>query len=147
MTPAEGLLWQRLRHRKLGAKFRRQVPIGPFIVDFYCHEARLVVEVDGEAHADESQAALDAARTEWLEDEGYRVLRVRNDELIGEIDSVTARIQRELPLSRSAEDYGYLKAEGNSESHPSPAPRRLQSLERSGRERGGGEGYREAHPR
>ena len=98
--PAEGLLWQRLRHRKLGAKFRRQVPIGPFIVDFYCHEARLVVEVDGEAHADESQAALDAARTEWLEDEGHRVLRVKNAELIGETDAVIARIQRELPLSR-----------------------------------------------
>ena len=102
LTPAEELLWKGLRNRKLGAKFRRQVPIGPFIVDFYCHETRLIVEIDGGVHGEVSQAALDAARTDWLEDMGYRVLRVTNAELTGETDTVMARIQRELPLSRGA---------------------------------------------
>jgi very-short-patch-repair endonuclease len=69
---AEELLWQRLRNRQLNAKFRRQRPIGPFIVDFYCAEARLVVEIDGDVHLEASRADRDQARTEWLEELGSR---------------------------------------------------------------------------
>lgn len=101
LTPAEDLLWQRLRARRLrGAKFRRQVPIGPFIVDFYCHEVRLVIELDGEPHAKADQAALDAERSAWLVESGFRVLRFWNHELVHDLEAVVAHIERELPLSR-----------------------------------------------
>jgi len=102
LTDAEQLLWQCLRNRQLGTKFRRQVPIGPFIVDFYCHEARLVIELDGETHAEEDRAALDAARSAWLAESGYRVLRFWNRELMNDTETVLARIESELPLSRPA---------------------------------------------
>lgn len=101
-TPEERILWQRLRNHQLGAKFRRQVPIGPFIVDFCCLEVRLAIELDGEVHARADQAALDAARTAWLEENGYRVLRFWNGEVRSSPDGVVARIKRELPLSRRA---------------------------------------------
>jgi len=75
MTEAERWLWQILRLRQTqGNRFRRQVPIGPFIVDFVCHEARLIVEIDGGQHDPSSE--VEASRTRFLEGEGYRVLRV-----------------------------------------------------------------------
>src|SRR5690606_25291270 len=75
-TRAEALLWEHLRDRQLhGAKFRRQAVIGRFIVDFYCHEHRLVVELDGAVHDQPDIAAHDAERQEQLEAQGYRVLR------------------------------------------------------------------------
>jgi adenine-specific DNA-methyltransferase len=73
-SDAEGVLWRHLRNRGLGGrKFRRQHPIGPYVVDFVCIEDRLIVEVDGGQHAD--PACGDAARTRWLEAQGYRVVR------------------------------------------------------------------------
>ena len=88
-TPAEQILWRRLRGSQLaGYKFRRQHPIGRFIVDFYCAAARLVVEVDGDVHAEDEQAAYDVARTDCLEAEGYRVLRVTNDDVYRRLDGV-----------------------------------------------------------
>lgn len=101
-TPAEQLLWQHLRNRRLGVKFRRQVPIGPFIVDFFCHEASLVVELDGEAHAERDRAALDADRSAWLAENGYRVLRFWNREVMDETEAVIAGIKSEMPLSSPA---------------------------------------------
>ena len=77
MTPAEKLLWERLRDRRLhGLKFRRQHPYGPFVADFYCAEHRLVVELDGSIHA--TTADYDQARTRQLEAFGCRVLRFSN---------------------------------------------------------------------
>jgi very-short-patch-repair endonuclease len=94
-TPAEQRLWQRLRASQLaGHKFRRQHPIGRFIVDFYCAAARLVVEVDGDIHARDDQAAYDAARTEWLEDAGCHVLRVTNHDVRHRLDAVLEQILR-----------------------------------------------------
>jgi len=91
MTDAEQTLWQRIRGRQIeGMKFRRQQPIGPYVVDFACLEASLVVEVDGGQHAKEE--ARDAARTRRLEAEGYRVLRFWNHEVLGETDAVLERI-------------------------------------------------------
>lgn len=88
MTDAERILWRRLRSRELiGWKFRRQHPIGRYIVDFICLEAGLVVELDGGQHA-ESHA--DAVRTEFLEDAGYRVLRFWNNDVLTQTDAVLA---------------------------------------------------------
>ncbi|MFQ6015763.1 MAG: endonuclease domain-containing protein [Anaerolineae bacterium] len=90
-TPAEARLWQRLRRRQLnGHYFRRQHPIGNLIVDFYCAKARLVVEVDGDVHA--MQEEHDAARTEWLEERGYRVIRFSNKQVFGKLNAVLESI-------------------------------------------------------
>ena len=89
MTDAEKKLWARLRgHRLAEASFRRQVPIGPYIVDFFCAAARLVIEVDGGGHGKESGLVRDARRTVWLEDAGYRVLRFWNADVVNEIEAV-----------------------------------------------------------
>ena len=90
-TPAEGMLWQFLRNRKLwGYKFRRQHPIGPFIADFYCAEVRLVVEIDGSSHL--NQEEYDQTRTTWLEDQGCHVIRFRYDEVIHQLNDVAEEI-------------------------------------------------------
>ena len=93
-TPAESQLWVRLRDRQLaGFKFRRQHPIERFIVDFCCVERRLVVEIDGDAHA--GQEEQDAVRTEWLEERGYRVIRFTNREVRGQLEAVLEAILAE----------------------------------------------------
>ena len=95
MTDAEQRLWRFLRRKQmLGFKFRRQHPFGDYIVDFVCLEARLAIEVDGGQH--DAQRADDAARTEYLKRAGFRVLRFWNNEVMNEIDSVTAVIWRAL---------------------------------------------------
>ena len=94
-TEAEKLLWSRLRRRQMaGVRFRRQVPIGPYIVDFASHEAKLVIEVDGGQHDRDSDA--EKARTERIERDGYRVLRFWNNEVLGNIDGVVQTIEAEL---------------------------------------------------
>ena len=91
MTPTERLLWHRVRNRQLGGlKIRRQHPIDRFIADFYCHEARLVIEIDGGIH--EQQTEHDTARTEYLEQRGYRVMRIRNEDVTQDIEQVLADI-------------------------------------------------------
>lgn len=93
MTPAEKALWAALRGKKLGGlKFRRQHPLGPFILDFYCPARKLVVELDGAGHAEQGQKSYDAARTERLNDYGCRVIRFRNEEVLHDLPSVLARI-------------------------------------------------------
>jgi very-short-patch-repair endonuclease len=88
-TEAEHALWRCLRDRALaGSKFRRQVPLGPFIADFVCFERKLIVEVDGGQHADGTPARRDAARTAWLEAQGYRVVRFWNNDVLSNPDGV-----------------------------------------------------------
>ena len=90
-TPAEEKLWTLLRNKKLGGyKFRRQHPIGPFIVDFYCDECKLVIELDGGIHT--SQRGYDQARERWLRENGYRVLRFRNKDLEGDVGQIVEKI-------------------------------------------------------
>ena len=90
-TEAELRLWQKLKRRQIaGMKFRRQQPLGPFVVDFVCFECRVIVEVDGGQHA--KQAAYDAGRTRWLEAQGYRVLRFWNNEVLAQTEAVTQTI-------------------------------------------------------
>jgi very-short-patch-repair endonuclease len=93
-TFPERLLWGRLRAGRLaGHKFRRQHPIETYIVDFYCHESRLAIEIDGDSHA--GRAAYDAERTAALMRAGVRVLRIANDDVLRELDVVLELILRE----------------------------------------------------
>lgn len=94
-TDAEQRLWFALRDRRLdGAKFRRQVPVDGYIVDFLCKEAKLVVELDGGQHAD--QTSEDAARTARLEILGYRVIRFWNNDIHGDLPGVLEIIRANL---------------------------------------------------
>jgi very-short-patch-repair endonuclease len=96
-TGAEILLWRQLRQLEIqGTHFRRQVPIGRYVVDFACMAERLVIEVDGSQHGNDDTRSRDDARTQWLESEGYRVLRFWNNEISGNIDSVLAAINDAL---------------------------------------------------
>jgi very-short-patch-repair endonuclease len=96
-TKAEHILWAQLRGSRFhGAKFRRQVPSDRYIADFYCHAAKLVVEVDGRQH--EWFAEYDAARTEVLERLGIRVIRFTNADVCDGLDSVLKRICAEMRL-------------------------------------------------
>jgi very-short-patch-repair endonuclease len=96
-TRAEEILWDHLRGSRFhGAKFRRQVPFGGFVVDFYCHATKLVVEVDGKQHDWFSE--YDKARTDVLERGGLQIMRVTNEDVLGNIDSVLARIREALRL-------------------------------------------------
>jgi very-short-patch-repair endonuclease len=90
-TQAEAILWRQLRDRRLkGLKFRRQHPIGRFIVDFCYPKHKLVVEIDGDTHA--TQTEYDAARAEWLEMQGYRVIRFTNQEVYRQLPAVLEAI-------------------------------------------------------
>lgn len=95
MTPQEKRLWEKLRANRLeGWLFRRQQIITNFIVDFYCHAAGLIIEVDGPIHL--AQKKQDAARGEFLESCGYQVLRFTNEQIDDDIGFVLAEIQRHL---------------------------------------------------
>jgi len=98
MTVAEERLWHELRARRLfGAVFRRQVPIGPFVADFACHEVRLVVEVDGDSHDLPGAAERDQRRTAFLNASGYRVVRFDDGEILANLEGVLVEIGRHLP--------------------------------------------------
>jgi very-short-patch-repair endonuclease len=91
LTDAEKLLWRHLRNRGLGGcKFRRQYPVGPFIVDFICPEKNIVIEVDGGQHA--AIEALDLQRSAYLNKMGYRVLRFWNNQVLQETEAVLEAI-------------------------------------------------------
>jgi very-short-patch-repair endonuclease len=95
---AEEAVWSLVRGRQInGAKFRRQHPIPPYIADFACIDAKLIVEIDGRSHDVPEQAAYDATRTEVLAKAGWRVLRVRDDEVLTDPQSVAAKIVEALP--------------------------------------------------
>jgi len=91
-TPAERKLWRGLRnHQIAGLKFRRQMPLGPYIVDFFCASARLVVEVDGVSHID---APADVVRDAWLKRQGIRVLRITNFAVFSNLEGILIAIER-----------------------------------------------------
>jgi very-short-patch-repair endonuclease len=117
-TDAENKLWWLLRSRKLGGfKFRRQVPLGNYILDFYCHEARLVVEADGGQHDDPTGQSYDARRTVYLQSQGIRVLRFWDNEVLTQTEAVREMIYREL----TQEVPGRIVATSASP-HPNPLP-------------------------
>jgi very-short-patch-repair endonuclease len=91
MTPAEKILWEELRANKLGVRFRRQQVIQGFIVDFYCHRAGLVIEVDGDVH--DLQQEEDERREKVLSELGLRVVRFGNDEVMRDLSAVVGKIK------------------------------------------------------
>lgn len=94
-TDAERKLWLRLRDRRLeGWKFRRQVPMGRYVVDLFCADARLVIEVDGGQH--DWNRAKDEARTRYIEQLGFRVIRFWNNEVLGNLTGVLEQVLVEL---------------------------------------------------
>jgi len=109
-TPAERKLWQALRKRQAtGLKFRRQMPLGPFIVDFYCSTPRIVVELDGVSHIDSES---DAARDAWMLEQGIRVIRFSNHEILSNVEGVCLAIEQ---IARSTPPPGPLpQGEGES---------------------------------
>jgi len=122
-TDAEARLWDRLRRKQIGGvRFRRQYPLGPYIVDFVCLPARLIVEVDGGQHDLQSEA--DGIRTRWLEAQGHRVIRFWNNDVLSNTDGVVERI---LVALRPRLDT------------PPPAPSRKGRGKKKGLPRGEGE--------
>jgi very-short-patch-repair endonuclease len=94
MTEAERRLWRHLRHRQLGFQFRRQAPVGKFITDFVCFEARLIIEIDGGQHLASDR---DRQRDDWLHKHGFTVLRFWNHQVLGETDAVVEVVRQHLP--------------------------------------------------
>jgi len=101
-SPAERRLWSRLRNGQLyGYKFRRQHPIGDRIVDFFCHDAKLAIELDGTGHAHPQRAAADVARTSELLADGIRVVRFWNEEILRDVDWVIEAVLLQLDPEKS----------------------------------------------
>jgi very-short-patch-repair endonuclease len=93
MTEAVGILWKYLRNSKLnGLKFRRQHPVDIFIADFYCHQKKLIIELDGSIHDIFEQKEYDEGRTFELEEKGFRILRFKNEEILNDLENVLERI-------------------------------------------------------
>ena len=96
-TKAEQLLWNKLRNKKLnGFKFRRQHPIAGYIADFYCHEARLIIEIDGGIHDLPDYHEYDSGRTYTLENQGITIIRFKNMDIIENIENVLTQIVKYL---------------------------------------------------
>jgi len=104
MTPAEVIVWTRVqRGRLMGFHFRKQHPVGPYIADFACVKSRVIVEIDGETHWREFERRRDAARTAFLEREGWAILRVWNSDVYGNEDGVVETILRWVIEGRERE--------------------------------------------
>jgi very-short-patch-repair endonuclease len=100
MTDAEKVIWKELKNRRVfKTKFRRQHPIDIFIVDFYCHEFKLAIEIDGEIHLDKEIAEYDDGRTHDLEELGIKILRFTNNQVFNDINYVLKEISDTLNFS------------------------------------------------
>ena len=96
-TPHERMLWRALKELPMeGTHFRRQAPIGRYVVDFLCPAKRLVIELDGGHHNEDATAKRDSERQAWLEQEGYRVVRFWNSEVTADLNAVLERIYVEV---------------------------------------------------
>src|SRR5690348_4582182 len=116
-TEVEKRLWYRVRNRQLaGCKFRRQAPVGRYIVDFVCFERRLVIELDGGQHAASSEA--DGIRTSWLRSQGFVIMRFWNNEVIDNIEGVLHSVAAMLDQ----------QAASGTTPHPSPLPQGEREL-------------------
>lgn len=101
MTPAETLLWEKLKNPPFSEfKFRRQHPIQNYIADFYSHSLKLIIEVDGEYHEDSKQVRLDSERTEVLEFNGLDVIRFTNEDVLKNIPAVLIAIKEKINSSQ-----------------------------------------------
>ncbi len=96
-TEAEQIIWSWLRTKKLnGVKFRRQEPVGKYIVDFVSFEKKLIIEIDGGQHSLEENRINDTVRTKWLQSQGFRVIRFWNNDVSSNLDGVITRIKESL---------------------------------------------------
>jgi len=112
-TDAEKALWYQLRNRRIeGTRFRRQQPIGPYIVDFVSFERRLVVEVDGGQRDEEVIAGRDEERTRWLNGKGYRVVRFWNSDILGNLEGVLESVAEALRGDSGTPSPSPVKGEG-----------------------------------
>ena len=103
-TPPERILWRALKELPIeGTHFRRQAPIGPYVVDFFCPAKRLIIELDGGHHNEDATAERDSKRQAWLEQEGYRVIRFWNSDVTADLNAVLERIYMEVHGSLDAE--------------------------------------------
>jgi len=103
-TPHERILWRVLKELPIeGTHFRRQAPIGPYVVDFFCPAKRLIVELDGGHHNEDATAAHDSERQAWFERDGYRVIRFWNSDVVGNLNAVMEQIYVEVYGAREAE--------------------------------------------
>jgi very-short-patch-repair endonuclease len=110
-TDAERRLWIMLRQRQLGGhRFRRQAPIGDFIVDFVCFEAKLIIELDGGQHC--LQTDEDAARTRWMNSQGFQVLRFWNSDIFDNLEGVVEAIARAAGLTDAEREGCHVPATG-----------------------------------
>ncbi|MDO4195186.1 MAG: endonuclease domain-containing protein, partial [Prevotellaceae bacterium] len=100
LTAAESFLWEHIRRKALGVKFRRQVPIGDYIADFMDTDTKIIIEVDGEYHNTPEQIYYDNLRTDYLNKHGYYVMRFKNEEILGDIRSVTEKIKYLIDKTR-----------------------------------------------
>ena len=124
-TAAEQKLWAELRNRQVdGWKFKRQVPFGNYVIDFFCYDARLAVEVDGATHSTIQEIAKDAERTAFLTENGVQILRCTNSEIEENLDGVLEMIYLRLgqqPAPLPALRAG-ISANGEASARPEPAP-------------------------
>jgi len=120
MTIPERRLWNLLRNRQLATlKFRRQVPIGPFVVDFYCESAKLAVELDGVSH--DNRGGYDKRRQQYLEEQGIRVLRIQNDDVLTDAEAVLLGIAKTAGVDLRRE-YGNLFGPAQAKNAPAGRP-------------------------
>jgi len=126
-TPAEAKVWSALRNKQVaGLKFRRQHAVDRYIVDFYCHEMRLVIEVDGPTH--DATVEEDAIRRQVIENQGITFLRFKNDEVFDDLPSVLERIMNAAGIASGTP----ASSEQNQASIISPPPRRTGRAPRGG---------------
>jgi very-short-patch-repair endonuclease len=121
-TNAERIIWAALRaHRMNGASFRRQVPVGPYIVDFVCHAAKLAIEIDGGQHFEIDQQKRDARRSAFLNNKGFRVLRFNNYDVmtnrVGVLEVIAAAVS-EAPSLTLARKRGRERTGASGDSQP-----------------------------
>ncbi len=112
MTVAERKFWSLVRNNRLGVKFRRQVPFGPYIVDFFCFSAKLVVELDGSQHYRAEGKEYDFHRDQFLKSHGLTVLRFSNKEFLANQDGVCMVIQERLQNGKTSPSVPLPKGEG-----------------------------------
>jgi very-short-patch-repair endonuclease len=102
MTQSESILWSQIRGKALGVTFLRQYIIGDYITDFACLEPKLVIEVDGGYHSEPRQVEDDAIRQDWLEHQGFKVIRFTNEEVECDINNTINKIKQALDLPKSS---------------------------------------------
>jgi len=132
MTEAEKVLWEHLRARRfMDLKFRRQHPILEFIADFYCHELKLVVEVDGKYHEEDDASYYDSERTKELQRYGFTVVRFSNEEVLSDVESVLMQLRDFVARLRKTSPQTPLQLERGFRSHKSNSRHKLNQSPKS----------------